>query len=257
MRRPLAPHVQAALSRAAQPKGPATPAPGGGRPAAPHVQAALERGAMANPAPPAPRAAASSLQPKLAPPALRPVLRRASTVQRMEYTSKSVSKESNNNSPGWSFVGQGGEKLQVVDTGKRLEAYIDGEYVGYLSYEVDTDDIVPRMRFGYISIEKKKHRNKKLSSVLIFLLALKALQRNLQTICVGHPDPELKGYWEKIGFDFAAAQKKQHLHILSLYADRPVEDLPSAESVTVTEANAPTLAVLQWAQLSYNGYWKG
>lgn len=272
--RTLAPHVQAAVTAAAQPKmrGSSPSAPDKGTPPA-HVQAALKHAVQAKPEPARGRGPAAPVPPvrtAIPPPSIswpagtrvvqqRPSPRPApsSIIQRakQEYTASSVPKGSTSGTSNdtLTFLGQGGEALTVVDTGAKFEAFIGGGSVAYISYNEETEEGTRRMRFGYIHVTNSAHRNKKLSSLLICLLALKALNRNIMVICVGHPDPTLRNYWENIGFDYRAEQSRQYEHRKQLYKD---QDIGSVDDVIVTEANAKTPAVLKWAQGSYSSYWK-
>lgn len=255
--RSAAPHVQAAVTAVAQPKRPGSqqaPHPGAMpiRPPAPHVQSAQTRTA--------------ALQPRLAPrPVAPPARGRSSVVQRMNndnnnnnqkppYSSGSTSKGTVSSNNSWTFTGKGGETLKIVDDGREFKAYLNGSYVGYLSYEIESEEGVRRMRFGYINITATQHRSKKISSVLIFLLAVKTLQSGLDTICVGHPDPNLRAYWVAMGFDFAGAEAKQLQHIRELYGQDAANSLPQ---ITVTEATGAAQALLQWARASLEKYWEG
>ncbi|HKI06306.1 MAG TPA: hypothetical protein VKK31_30285 [Thermoanaerobaculia bacterium] len=220
-------------------------------PPAPHVPGALGRSAQAKPAP--------AIQPRHAARPAAPQVR-AAVVQRMEdnrnhFTSKSTVKPESEGSNSWTFMGQGGETLKIVDDGRQFKAYLDGKYVGYLSYEVETEEGVRRMRFGYISITAVQHRSKRISSVLIFLLAVKALENGLKVICVGHPDPGLRTYWEAMGFDFAGAQHAQWLHNVKTYGKEAAGTVDSVTAVTEATAFAPQ--VLGWARGSLEKYWKG
>ncbi|HEX4956353.1 MAG TPA: hypothetical protein VF017_23445 [Thermoanaerobaculia bacterium] len=170
--------------------------------------------------------------------------------KKITFSSKSVS-NSNSNSQTTTFLGNGGEKLTVIDNGKRISAQVDGKEVGYLTYEVDVVDDVKTLRFGYILVTKA-YQSKKLSSLMLALFALNALNLGIMVVVVGHPDPGLKGYWTAMGFDYLGAQKKQWLYLKSNYKE---EDLPSVTDVVVTEASASTLTLLSWAQKSYRAYW--
>lgn len=276
--RPAAPHVaQASLGPVRA--GAVSPLPGaaGARPLAPHVQAATGavQARMATPSPAPPRhvrealervvqrrsgagpAASAPQSRRVQPPA--PVLRgRSPVVQRMEEKQYSLSSVIKNDigGGGWTYQSKTSkEELKIVDTGKKLEAYLDGKYVGYISYEVETEDSVRRMRFGYINITAKKERSKRISSVLIFHLAVKALESGVQVMCVGHPDPDLRSYWEAMGFDFAGALRAQWEYNKKFYGEENAGPLESVK--VVTEASGSVVQILQWARTSLEKQWNG
>jgi hypothetical protein len=246
-----APHVQAAVGAVQARMAPQPPAPPR------HVREALERVVQ-------PRAgtgpAVSPPQPRRVQPPPVPVPRgRSPVVQRMEenpsYSKSSVLKKDTGGGS-WTYQSKtSSEKLTIVDCGDQFKAYLDGKYVGYISYEVETEDSVRRMRFGYISITAKKERSKKISSVLIFHLAVKALQSGLQVMCVGHPDPDLRPYWEAMGFDFAAGLRAQWEHNKKLYGIDAAGTLDSVK--VVTEASGSVVQILQWARNSLEKQWSG
>lgn len=278
--RPAAPHVaQASLGPTRAVAVSPLPAPTGVRPLASHVQAAVgamqARMAPQVPAPPrhvrealdrvvqprsGPGPVPSAPRPKRIQPPPVPVPRgRSPVVQRMEenpsYSKSSVIKK-DTGGDSWTYQSKtSSEKLTIVDTGKKFEAYLDGKYVGFISYEVETEDSVRRMRFGYINITAKKERSKKISSVLIFHLAVKALQSGLLVMCVGHPDPNLRSYWEAMGFDFAAGLRAQWEHNKKLYGPEAAGTLDSVK--VVTEASGSVVQILQWARTSLEKQWSG
>jgi hypothetical protein len=277
--RPAAPHVaQASLGPTRTVAISPLPGPTGVRPPAPHVQAAAGavQARMAPQIPASPRHVREALdrvvqprsgpgpvpsapQPKRIQPPPVPVPRgRSPVVQRMEDKSYSQSSVLKKDTGGGSWTYQSktsSEKLTIVDCGDQFKAYLDGKYIGYISYEVETEDSVRRMRFGYINITAKKERSKKISSVLIFHLAVKALQSGLQVMCVGHPDPDLRSYWEAMGFDFAGGLRAQWEHNKKLYGIEAAGTLDSVK--VVTEASGSVVQILQWARASLEKQWSG
>lgn len=176
-------------------------------------------------------------------------------MEESSYSQSSVLKKDTGGGS-WTYQSKtSGEKLTIVDCGDQFKAYLDDKYVGYISYEVETEDSVRRMRFGYINITAKKERSKRISSVLIFHLAVKALQSGLQVMCVGHPDPDLRSYWEAMGFDFAGALRAQWEYNKKLYG---IEAAGTLDSVKVaTEASGSVVQILQWARASLEKQWNG
>ncbi len=151
------------------------------------------------------------------------------------------------------FQGTGGEILTIADSGSRYDAMVNGKSVGYLTYKEETEEGKRRMRFGYIHITNPAFKGKKLSALLVAVLALEALNRGILILCVGHPDPTLKAYWEAMGFDFRGEQQRQYRARQDLYRD---QDIGSVDDVTVTEAEGPVTTALRWAQQSYRAYWQ-
>lgn len=273
-----APHVaQATLNPSRSGSVPLSSSRGGERPLAPHVQAATRavQARMAVPPSAQPRHVRDALERVVQPqkdrasvmapprpgrsPSPTPSARRHSpVVQRMEekrsYSLSSISKEDTGGNR-WSYKNKDGQTLTIVDYGDRFKAYLDDQYVGYISYEVETEDFVRRMRFGYINVSAVKERNKKISSVLIFHLAVKALQSGIQVICVGHPSPELRSYWEAMGFDFKGAIKAQWESNKKLYGEEAAGSMDSVK--VVTEAIGSAVTILQWARTSLEKLWNG
>ncbi len=152
-------------------------------------------------------------------------------------------------------LGRAGERIEIFDIGGRLSAELEGVEVGYLTYTLDNDGPAPRLRCGYIQTQRAGRR-KKLSQLLFYLLALKAVHSGIEVICVGHPDPGLRGYWEAIGFDYADAQRAQFAIDLEMYgADRIKESGKTADDTIVTEADAPVGSVLDWGT-GFRSYWQ-
>lgn len=219
---------------------------------------------------PTPRVLQTKLQDKhlARPPA--PALRtRASVVQRMEqkfpYTAASVAKsEPQSTTSRWSFTGKNGEQLVIKDTGACLNVFVDGHDVGYLTYKEEIEEGQRRMRLSYIHITNQAWQGKKLSAGLVFALCLKALQKGIDLICVGHPDANIKAYWEAMGFDYKEAQAKQYVINAKAQYDIPedtpeeyrVRTLAPLEETVPTEANGPVRSLLGWAQNSFFSYWR-
>jgi len=192
---------------------------------------------------------------------------RGSIVQRMEhsYTSVSMSKSEPQSGPStWTFTGKSGESLVIKDNGAKLSVYVNGKDVGYLTYTEETEEGQRRVRLSYIHITNQAWQGKKLSAGLVLVLCLKAMQKGITVICVGHPDAGKQAYWEAMGFDYKGAQAKQYAVNVKAKDDIP-EDTPleyrvrtliPLEETVPTEAVGPIGAVLAWAQKSFRSYWE-
>jgi hypothetical protein len=166
-----------------------------------------------------------------------------------DYTSSSVSTGESSVRGEWrSHLG---EHLVIKDTGTEFKAYVNGKYVGYISYKEEFEDGQRRLRFGYILVNSSQ-QGKKISAALIFCFAMNALEKGLYLVVVGHPDPNLKNYWEHMGFDYTAAQQKLHQHYGTLY---PLDQIPLLTDVKPTEAAGSADDVLRRAQVSFRTYW--
>ena len=185
--------------------------------------------------------------------------------QKYLYTAASMSKsEPQPSTSRWSFTGKNGEQLVIKDTGACLNVFVNGQDVGYVTYKEETYEGQRRMRLSYIHITNPTWKGQKLSAGLVFALCLKTLQRGIDVICVGHPDANIKGYWEAMGFDYQGAQAKQYaINAKAQYAipeDTPeeyrVRTLAPLEETVPTEADGPVRSLLAWAQKSFFSYWK-
>lgn len=178
----------------------------------------------------------------------------ASVLQRMKNNNNLVEEKKDSISlPNvcGNWKGKQGEQLIIKDTGARLNAYVNGAYVGYLSYEEEFENKQRRLRFGYILVNSNQQGNK-ISAALLFCFAMLALDKGIYAVVVGHPDPNLKNYWEKMGFDYTGAQKEFYKHYETLYS---MNDLPKLEDIKPTEAVGSAEDVLKRTQLSFRTYW--
>ena len=202
-------------------------------------------------------------------PSASAVRTRASVVQRMEqkfpYSAASISKsEPQSNASTWTFTGKNGESLVIKDNGAKLSVYANGKDVGYMTYIEENEEGQRRMRLCYIHITNQAWQGKKLSAGLVFILCLKALQKGINVICIGHPDAGKKDYWEAMGIDYKGAQVKQYAINSKAQYEIP-DDVPEeyrartlapVEETVPTEADGPVGAVLGWAQKSFFSYWQ-
>lgn len=180
---------------------------------------------------------------------------RTSVVQRAKtpYTAASVSADGGEPAP--SFRSQNGqERLVIRDKGDSLRAIVNGKDVGYVTYNEETEEGQRRMRFGYIIITDPASQQKKLSAALLFALSMKALEQGINVMCVGHPDPGKRGYWEAMGIDYRGAQQKQH-DINAAAEHNRGKEIPPVEETKPTEAIGPVRRMLEWSQESYRRYW--
>ena len=185
--------------------------------------------------------------------------------QRHPYTATSVPKSEPQPGPSrWVFTGSAGEQLVIKDHGGCLNVYVDGKDVGYLTYMEEREEGRRRMRLSYIHITNPVWQGKKLSAGLVLALCMKARQKGIDVICVGHPDANIKAYWEAMGFDYQTAQAKQYAINLrnkdNIPEDTPeeyrVRTLAPLQDTVPTEADGPVHALLAWAQRSFLSYWK-
>lgn len=159
------------------------------RPGAPNVYKPLQNRVQLSPAP----------KPFLA------VTCRSSVVQRSKGTPVTVEK------PMRSYRGRGGEDVLLIDNGRnRISIYSasSGREVAYLTYNVEIEKGIKIYEFGYIQVNSIM-QGTKMSSLLLYHLARKALSDNAPILRVIKPDPGLMHYWQHIGFDFRSARQKQ------------------------------------------------
>ena len=214
----------------------------------------------------------------------RPLFSGTSVLQRMEeksndnnsgreknwsYTSFSVCKGGSSNDR-WRWISNdNSQRLQIKDTGNELQVFINDEKVGFVTYKEDREEGERRLIFKEIDIYQK-HRGKKLSSAVLFCLAIIALERGIQLVASIHPDPDLRSYWEKMGFDYAAGQNKFFKIQKELYEGQlaqtdyaeyqegltqAIKEL-SPTKVKPTEIVASTAELLQRSQESFRKEWK-
>jgi hypothetical protein len=111
---------------------------------------------------------------------------------------------------GRTYRGRWGEDVLLIDNGRnRISVYSNdsGREIGYLTYSIEIEDGVKIYEFGYIVVQSIM-QGTKLSSLLVYHLARKALSDNAPVLRVVKPDPGLADYWQHIGFDFRAARKR-------------------------------------------------
>ncbi|MGB0065997.1 MAG: hypothetical protein WBP85_16255 [Terracidiphilus sp.] len=109
------------------------------------------------------------------------------------------------------YRGHGGEEVLLIDNGRnRISIYSDsrGREVAYLTYSVEIEKGVKIYEFGYIHVQSIM-QGTKMSSLLLYHLARKALSDNAPILRVIKPDPGLMHYWHHIGFDFRKARQEQ------------------------------------------------
>jgi len=153
------------------------------------------------------------------------------------------------------FEGKGGEIIRIVDSGKRLSAQLNDREIGYLTYRFEEEDGVRLCSFGYILVQPA-HQSKKLSSLLIAVLAVKALNRGVPLVRVVKPDPGLVGYWVRIGFDIDAAKRffyavyRRHLE----EAPEPTEE--ELGGTIVFHADGPAGRLFRINELIALAYWR-
>lgn len=143
-----------------------------------------------------------------------------------------------------------GEVVVLHDDGKYLRAYINGREAGYLQYSIDTEYGVTRYSFGYILVQPA-HQSKKLSSLLLYVFARKALNAGAPLIQVVKPDPNLAGYWEHVGFNYREAQRLERKRLAKQYNRREDE----LGNVVIVQADGPAGRVLRLNQMIAAGYW--
>lgn len=146
-----------------------------------------------------------------------------------------------------------GEEVDVIDEGDEISIYKGDKKVGYVTYEVYTSFAGTNcLRFGYIQVQPGM-KGKKLSELLMYFLAKIAFTKGLSVICVGHPDPGLKSYWEAMGFNWAASQQAFYQRNLKTYsADQMEGETP--ETTNITEAEAPADVIFVWGAKALS-YW--
>lgn len=187
--------------------------------------------------------------------------------EKFPYSASSITKsEPQSGKSRMSFTGAGGEQLVIKDSGACLTVYVNGEDVGYMTYKEEYEGGQRKMRLMYIHITNQAWQGKKLSAGLVFFLCLKALQKGIDVICVGHPGANIKGYWEAMGFDYQGAQARQYAvnvkakDEIVLPDDIPeeyrVRTVAPLEETVPTEADGPVRSLLGWAQTSFSSYWK-
>lgn len=141
-------------------------------------------------------------------PAPKPIIAlagRPSVVQRSQGTPVTVE------SPIRTYRGRGGEEVLLIDNRRnRISIYSgsQGREVAYLTYNVEIEHGVKIYEFGYIHVQSIM-QGTKMSSLLLYHLARKALSDNAPILRVIKPDPGLMHYWHHIGFDFQSARQKQ------------------------------------------------
>ena len=142
-----------------------------------------------------------------------------------------------------------GERVLLIDNGRNrisVFATVGGQSreIAYLTYELEVEDGVKIFAFGYIQAQPSA-QGKKLSSLLLYHLALKALSANVPIIRVVKPDPGLAYYWQHVGFDFGEAKRKQARQY----------GVDASEIRVVPEAEGTAGAVLRLNQRIAGTYW--
>jgi GNAT superfamily N-acetyltransferase len=153
------------------------------------------------------------------------------------------------------FEGKSGEIIQIVDSDKRLSAQLNGREIGYLTYHFEVEDGVHLCSFGYILVQPA-HQSKKLSSLLIAVLAVKALNRGVPLVRVVKPDPGLVGYWVRIGFDIDAAKRFFYVVFRRHLEEIPEPTEEELGGTIVFHADGPAGRLFRINELIALAYWR-